>query len=138
MILGELVQDVLRALARGPWRAPTEDALQVAVHAALQDAGIACVRELVIGDAGRLDLAVLVPDAGTSADCDPIAFKGQLIAIEVKLEASATPVVRQLQRYALAPLVGAVILATTSSRLCAAIPRELAGKPVFAAHLRRF
>ena len=144
--LGRAVAAVRTSLARGPWRAPTEDALQAAVAAAL--AGLNAMREWNLGETGRVDVGVPVIDhleiveaaAGFAYQSDTFAVSSctHLIAVEVKLEASTTPVVRQLQRYAADERVLAVVLASTSARLCAAIPRQLAGKPVYAAHLRRF
>lgn len=138
-LLVEAVTAVRLALAHGPWRAPTEDALQELVHRDLAMAGVPCAREVDLGPHGRIDVAVPVVDWWSGGEAYDWARGAEtIIAVEVKLEASASPVVRQLARYATSPRVAAVVLATTSARLCNGIPNELAGKPVYAAHLRRF
>ena len=65
---------------------------------------------------------------------DRIDFMAGSVGIEVKVESSASTVLRQLWRYAASPEVSALILVTSKARHMN-MPGEITGKPVYVAHL---
>lgn len=146
----EVVERALGTLRGRTYRAPTEDALQRTVAELLDAAGLRVKREVRLSDRDRVDIAIELPPprpvleafspVGAPAPVELVTLPGgQLVVVELKLEAPTATVVRQLRRYATCDRVAAVILATTSSRLIALVPRaELGGKPLYTAHLRRF
>lgn len=130
--VGEVVM-ALRALNGALIKAPNEDALQAQVEAILSSPPheLEVRRELRLGPGERVDVAVVVGD--------PLLPEPEIVAVECKLDASATPVYRQIQRYANHPRVRACALVTTSRRLSLGIGANIAGgKPLYVVHVRRF
>ena len=84
--------------------------------------------EMRLGARDRLDAWVQV---------GPVRNEG--IAVEVKIQGSASSVLRQLYRYAQHDDVRGVLLVTAEARMQAAVVPGLtmAGKPVRAVHVRR-
>ncbi len=109
------------------WRAINEEDLHGQIEIVLRATpGLTTGRE-VRTKHSRYDLLV---------DCD-----GHRIVVEIKVTGSPGAVTAQVQRYAQAPDVTAVLLVTTSSRLARAVSvggYTLAGKPFRALALRTF
>lgn len=139
--VGAMVAEVTRLLGGRIWRGSNESEIQeamapVLVHglmnpAAGEDLRVSVTREFWLTDADRVDFMLNVlgqpPEARSR------------IALEVKVKGSTVEVARQLQRYAQAPYVGAVILATTTPRLALALRGATLGElPIFTITLRRF
>lgn len=61
----------------------------------------------------------------------------ETVAVEVKVDGSPLPVMRQLQRYAKSDRVEQIVLVTTRRKLMAVAPR-LRGKPIHIAWLSPF
>lgn len=125
---------ILRQIHGRHLNAPNEDALQRAVHSYLccPPHELDAVRELRLGPHERVDVAIVIGD--------PHVPEPQILAIEIKLEANATPVLRQLQRYAAHGRVVGVALISTSRRLGLSLGdmREVGGKPFYNLGVRRF
>jgi len=111
----------------------TEDALQRVIYDYLGGPPheLPAEREIRLGPKERIDV-------GIRCEC-PRLGTPQIIAIEAKLDASVTPVFRQLQRYAAHADVVALVLVTTSQRLAVGLAvREIGGKPLYVVRVRRF
>lgn len=93
----------------------SEDEFQAAVARALRREGVLFEREHVVAGIGRLDFWLPTWQA----------------ALELKVDGSPSEVRRQLQRYAAAPSVQAVVLLTLRPHLAVGLPARLAGKPVY-------
>lgn len=103
--------DVLRTLDALHFRYATEDELQEAIAAALDDAGIDAEREVILGPRDRIDL---LADA---------------VGIECKVAGGRDCVLRQLTRYAASDRIGELVLVTNRARQ-SQLPSSINGKPV--------
>jgi hypothetical protein len=111
----ERLEALGRILSAGRYRYHDELELHELLGETLTMAGVAFEREVVIAGGGRVDILALG------------------IAIEVKVDGSASQVLRQLQRYARCDDVDGILLVTSRARHW--VPEELAGKPVAAVSL---
>lgn len=92
-----------------------EIASQLIVGGLLEQLGLEVIREYpVSGARGRIDFYL----------------PREQVGIELKVKGSPSEVVRQLQRYAAAPEVAALMLVTGRAALGASLPSSLAGKPL--------
>lgn len=114
---------IAAAVQRCAFRFNTEADLQASLAVVFAAAGIQLAREHRLNATER-------PDFYHLADG---------IAVEVKIQGSASSVLRQLYRYAQHDDVRAVLLVTAEARMQAAVVPGLtmAGKPVRAVHIRR-
>lgn len=124
---------IREALAGYKFVVPNERTLQREVMLVLaRDGRIRAERE-VRGDHGSFDVRVAFVEEGRPA---------AVVVIELKLRSPAAAVERQAQRYAKVDGVDAVVVATTSRRLQAALLalrfHMLGGKPFRALALRTF
>lgn len=130
-MIEEAATAIGRALAGRRWRGRTEVDISNEIERVLTTATwpspippMIFAREHILSERDRLDFAAIIPPG--------------VLAIEVKIEkATVTNVARQAQRYLANPGVVGLILATTSNRLAAQMPRELQGRPVYALVLQR-
>lgn len=109
--------DVSRLLARTSIRATDEVEIQGAIERALIAAGLDVLREVDVGEAGRIDFEV----------------PGLRLGIEVKVKGSAKDVTEQLSRYADTGRYDVVLLVTTLRRH--RMPDELCGVRILVCHL---
>lgn len=107
-----LAKEIAALLQVARFRAPNEETtLQLEIADVLAKAGHTFTREAQLGPRERIDFLV-----------GPIG-------IEVKIQGSASEVMRQLLRYAEYADVQVLILVTTRSQIV--VPSELGGKPIF-------
>lgn len=117
------LSELCALLGRCSFRVTCEADLQRAIAGVLERAGLEVVREVELGDAGRVDL--LLPGGA-----------GGAVGIEVKIAGSAEAVLRQVARYAASGRVGGLLVA--SSRVQATFePCSLSGVPVASVWCRR-
>lgn len=115
------VEKVITALRSSRFRVANEAELQLAVERVLERAGVKFQREVLLEGVGRLDF--YLPGRPR-------------IGIELKMDGSATAVLRQLARYAAFDDIDELLLATTRSSHIIAMPYSLSGKPLHTVHLR--
>lgn len=113
--------DIVQALLAFRLPVGDEAAFQEGVAAALAARGVAFTREFALS-AGRGRIDFYLPD--------------DRIGLELKVQGSPSDVARQLQRYALAPEIDALVLVTARARL-GALPPTIGGKPLAVAALWR-
>ncbi len=109
--------DIANRLSRAAIRATDEVEIQNAIERALVAAGVTVVREVDVGEAGRIDFEV--PDVR--------------LGIEVKVKGSAKDVTEQLSRYAETGRYDVVLLVTTLRRH--RMPAQLCGVQIVVCHL---
>lgn len=105
-------REIILALQFARLMPTSEDELQEAIARVMRMRSIDHEREVVLGDAGRIDF--MVGDIG----------------IEVKVGGSANEATRQMLRYAQRDEVRSLILVTTKIQHLAVVPHELNGKAV--------
>lgn len=143
--IGAVTLAIGKALTSRIWTGSNERAIQDAMAVVLAEpldlrgpvVPWRLVREHRLSDRDRVDFAVVL-------ECR----LPNVVAIEVKVTGTVMDVMQQMQRYSRHPDVGALILASASRRLVAAMPREFSCQngddphdrrrvPVYACVLRR-
>jgi hypothetical protein len=105
------VEQLASILGRHRYNFTNEAELQEGVAEVLTGAGVAFEREVRITDRDRLDFLV------------------GAVAVEVKIQGGAAPLIRQLGRYAALDRVEQLFV-VTSRTLLARMPKHLNGKPI--------
>jgi len=111
------LSDLAGALRARRYVAADEAALQEAVPAALRAAGYHVEEQVPLDRRNRIDAVVTL--AG-----------GARVGIELKTRGGRTALILQLRRYAGTGKVDTLVVATTSVRLCFALPASLMGVPI--------
>lgn len=111
MIYSDRLSAIRALLSRFRFKYSNEAELQSAIEKILEGSSFAAVREVRLGEYGRLDFLV---------DGD--------IAIETKIGGSTQQLMRQVARYALSDRVSAILVIT--DRANHVLPESFNGKPV--------
>ena len=115
-------------------------ALVAAIHASFQTVACASTDEvylsLMVRGVLERDGISLTPEVALDGDArNRIDFMAETVGLELKTKGSPAAVLRQLDRYAAAQQVDALILVTTRRSLARGLPTELRGKPLSVVHL---